>query len=312
MEIWDQPSTDPTMHMCRLFAGRTDAVGATSGGCVRISGATDFLDAMRRHLNGEAGMGAYCFLPDGTTTWGCIDIDTSDIGLSRNIMRLLAKLGVTSWLEVSRSKGYHVWLFASSPVPVKVMRDAQLAVGQMLGADLKECNPKQYTLPDGAIGNYVRLPYLGGALATPERQVIVDPETMYPIPLAAWVRDALQTRNSLATLQGVAALYRPPVVQPVAPPTSTATVTHSDRYVAAALQGEYQDVSCCASGGRNHRLYQSAMKLGRFLASQQAEQHQLESVLLSAAQANGLVAEDGEHAVMATIRSGLRNGAART
>lgn len=310
MSIWDEPTTNAAMHMARLFQGRTDAVGADHGGCVRINGEDDFVAALNGHLLGTEGMGAYPTGPDGTTWWGCVDIDTDDLGLARNIVRLLDKLGVTAWLERSRSKGWHVWVFASAPVPAATMRRALLAVGQILKADLPEVNPKQETLADGSVGNYVRLPYLGAEVELPQRQVVVFPDNLEPIPLKLFLRQALGSRTTPAALARAADLYRPP-----APPAPVATepteIAHADRYVRAALEGEYADVSSCASGGRNQRLYESALKLGRFLATSQATASDLEDTLLRAADANGLLAEDGEHSVLATIRSGLRNGEAR-
>jgi hypothetical protein len=311
MRPWDIETTDSVLHMCRLFAGRTDAVGADGGGCIRIGGDNDFVAAVRAHLYGEAGMGAYCYLPDGTTTWGCIDIDTADLGLARNIVRLISKVNVTSWLEVSRSKGYHVWLFAAEPVPVQVMRDAQLAVGQMLNADLRECNPKQYTLPAAAVGNYVRLPYWNGLVEAPSRQVVVNPDSLEPLSVRSFCWKALASRNPLTALERVASLYRPPAPPKPATPTAAPTVANAAGYVKAALDGEYADIANAAIGNRNHRLYQSAMKLGRFVPDGRCAESDIESVLLAAAEANGLVAEDGAGPVLATIRSGIRNGAQR-
>jgi hypothetical protein len=182
----------------------------------------------------------------------------------------------------------------------------------MLDVDLKECNPKQYTLPDGAIGNYVRLPYLGGAHGELERQVVVDPQALKPYALKAFLASALRSRNTPQVLAQVAALYRPPAPAPTVPAGSqTTSVTNASGYVKAALEGEFADVSACASGGRNRRLYESAMKLGRFIAAGQATEDEIERTLMDAALANGLVHEDGDIAVRATIRSGLRNGAAR-
>ena len=66
-----------------------------------------------------------------------------------------------------------------------------------------------------------------------------------------------------------------------------------------------------APGGRNTALNKAAWKLGRWVAAGALEQADVEDELYSAAEVNGLVADDGERQCWATIRSGLSKGLQR-
>lgn len=140
-----------------LFRGRTEAYGHEEGMCVRepLTG-----EVWRSHLYGKHPIGIYPVLPDNTVWWSCIDIDQDLPLAARDVADVYAHFGMGSWIERSRSKGWHVWIFHDSAVPCRVARAAGRAA--VLLADLPattEVNPKQDVLPDGKLGNYVRLPY---------------------------------------------------------------------------------------------------------------------------------------------------------
>jgi hypothetical protein len=61
-------------------------------------------------------------------------------------------------------------------------------------------------------------------------------------------------------------------------------------------------------GGRNDTLNHAAWTLGRWVAAGALEQGAVEDQLYSAAEVNGLVADEGERQTWATIRSGLGAG----
>jgi hypothetical protein len=79
-------------------------------------------------------------------------------------------------------------------------------------------------------------------------------------------------------------------------------------YGEAALNGEIDAVSRAKQGQRNHRLNVAALKLGRVIGAGALPRSDGEEGLYGAAIANGLVADDGERAVKATIASGLNAG----
>ncbi|UBU11621.1 bifunctional DNA primase/polymerase [Nonomuraea gerenzanensis] len=86
-----------------------------------------------------------------------------------------------------------------------------------------------------------------------------------------------------------------------------------NKYVAAAVQGEVQRILDTPKGGpgvpgRNDQLNRSAYALGRLVGAYVLNQATAEAALRAAADAVGLIAEDGPRAVEATIASGLGAG----
>lgn len=164
-----------------LFAGRNDAVGGNEGRAIRPPADVPYgadrhwwHKQIADHLSGTGEpIGVYPLRnsgPDGdhhpqdlyVVHWGCIDWDEGyeeSWPDALNTHNILNAFGITSWIERSRSKGWHLWVFADTWVPAKTMRDALVTACQIVGAPIKEVNPKQTELKDGGLGNYVRLPY---------------------------------------------------------------------------------------------------------------------------------------------------------
>lgn len=192
-----------------LFRGRGDCYGSEEGGCVRKPlDRSVFAD----HLQGIAGIGVYPAVPASTPfcVWGCSDIDFEDLGAARLLQRTLEMAGIVSFVERSRSKGYHVWVFASEPVPAETMRRALLVVHQVADYPAREVNPKQSDVSIHKVGNYVRLPYYGGLRGTPERRVILD-EHDQPMPLDGFVAVATRNLTSPDDIHRIASFYKEPV-----------------------------------------------------------------------------------------------------
>lgn len=191
-----------------LFRGRGDCYGSDTGGCVRQP-----LDrnTFQNHLEGHVGIGVYPAVPAPTPfcVWGCSDIDVEDLGSARLLQRTLRAAGVTSWVERSRSKGYHVWVFATDRVSAEDMRRMLLAAHQVADYPAREVNPKQSDVSATKVGNYVRLPYLGGLVDTPVRRVILD-DNDQPMPLQVFVTQAMRERTAPERIQFLASHYVPP------------------------------------------------------------------------------------------------------
>lgn len=83
------------------------------------------------------------------------------------------------------------------------------------------------------------------------------------------------------------------------------------RYANAALQGEVQNILNAHKGSRNDQLNRSAFVLGTLVGSGALDEADTVAALRAAADAVGLVADDGERQVDATIRSGLNAGIRR-
>jgi putative DNA primase/helicase len=79
-------------------------------------------------------------------------------------------------------------------------------------------------------------------------------------------------------------------------------------YVAAAFTGECRNVASAVPRTRNKTLNAAAFKLGSFVGGGHLDEPTVVSRLLEAAEACGLVADDGRQATLATIRSGLTAG----
>ncbi len=79
-------------------------------------------------------------------------------------------------------------------------------------------------------------------------------------------------------------------------------------YARAALAHELEAVACAPPGQRNHTLHRAALKLGTLAGAGALPLDAIEGGLLAAAHHSGLIEEDGERAVRATIESGLRFG----
>lgn len=200
-----------------LFQGNPAVIGTEEGGCDRSPHNTTadhmawWVNQMQQHLDGGPQAGVYPMVqtPDGFVVhWGCIDVDEGEEASlihASNIVTVLRKFGVTGWIERSRSKGYHVWVFAQDWVPAQLMRHALLAAAQIAQAPTREINPKQSTLADGAVGNYVRLPYPGDNPGADEKRRMVVDHT-----LDEFVTAAHASAVDAPTLEPLAALYKAP------------------------------------------------------------------------------------------------------
>jgi hypothetical protein len=67
----------------------------------------------------------------------------------------------------------------------------------------------------------------------------------------------------------------------------------------------------CAAIRVLHPVYNKAMACGNFIAGAELDEDRAIRMLLDASNHNGLINEDGEQAVLASIRSGIRNGKTR-
>lgn len=193
-----------------LFRGRGDVYGHEEGRCVKEPLTTDIFAG---HLTGMTlPIGVYPIVPlrgGFHVVWGCSDIDIEDLPMARRIQQALEAAGIVSWVERSRSKGYHVWVFAAGLVPASDMRRMLLLAHQVAEVPAREVNPKQEVLTGGNYGNYVRLPYPNiYDLGTDKRRVLDQYDQ--PIPFEQFVMDAHATRNQPEDIARIAALWVPP------------------------------------------------------------------------------------------------------
>lgn len=206
----------------KLFAGRDDVYGSNEGGCVKERLTAEVLT---KHFNGTAPIGVYPVVPKGDKCyvgWGCVDFDTAEAQQHATALHdALLEAGVTSWIERSRSKGFHVWVFAESPVLAETMRNMLIVACQVAEVPTTEVNPKQTTLAKGSYGNYVRLPYPNFHEPYTDRQRMIRREHMsvhhplQPMLFMDFIKEANASRVPVELIQHIADMYQPPVKQTI-------------------------------------------------------------------------------------------------
>ncbi|MER7988439.1 bifunctional DNA primase/polymerase [Streptomyces noursei] len=112
-----------------------------------------------------------------------------------------------------------------------------------------------------------------------------------PMPLPTWLCDLLTP---------------PPAPKPVSAPTLRSRIGRTERYAAAALNGELAKVEAAPSGSQNVTLYNAAYALGRLIAAGTLTEQDVTAHLTEAGLAKGLAPAR----VAASIRDGIRRGTA--
>ena len=176
-----------------------------------------FQRAIEAHLSSDGkGVGVYPLIAlqdlSGASQafvvwWGCVDWDEGEdtsVVHARNVRQVLTQLGITSWVERSRSKGFHLWVFFTEPVAARVVREGLIGVCDIVDAPTKEVNPKQVTLVGRKMGNGMRLPY--PVDRQPARNEMID--ILDNILLADFVTEALETRTTPGDWEKAHELYR--------------------------------------------------------------------------------------------------------
>lgn len=230
-------SDDLVQAFARLFAGRTDAYGTEQGGAERIAEGEEV--PYYNHLHGGAPIGVYpLFLYQSCETdmglamdwrvhWGCVDMDVKRAGKHRwdydtteeawddaqSLRLVLESEGITGWIEVTRSHGYHVWVFTTESVSAQYMRRALLVACQIAGVPPTEVNPKSEGFDDPSqLGNYVRLPYpnvLAKGQSAEGTRTVLDADGGY-LSLVNFVADAEESLARPEQLEELAKLWKPP------------------------------------------------------------------------------------------------------
>jgi hypothetical protein len=176
--------TDETASaLLELFGGRRDCYGKGKGLCVKRP-VTEALIA--RHLAGELAIGVYPLTPDGNCRWVCVDLDypgepdLARLARALTLAQSYRRLGCNPFVERSKSKGYHLWIFFRDPVEAAWAR--RLAAKALADAglpDSTEIFPRHDRLtPEVPFSGYVNLPYAGQN--GDGRRVMLDPTSGKP------------------------------------------------------------------------------------------------------------------------------------
>ena len=206
-----------TQPYITLFRGRGDVYGHNEGRCVKEQLTND---VFQKHFSGEAPIGIYPMVPHFEqfyVAWGCVDFDTADA--DQNAVKLhdaLLEAGIVSWIEKSRSKGFHVWVFAEQAVLAEDMRNMLVVASHVAETPTTEVNPKQTTLKAGQYGNYVRLPYPNLDDRQTDKQRIFHKKDVEsgsfdnPMVFSDFIESAMSLRTSQETIKRIASMYQPP------------------------------------------------------------------------------------------------------
>lgn len=140
-----------------LFAGRKDAYGMNRF-CMKEAVTEQIYE---KHLKGDKRIGIYPITPDNKTKWLAIDIDDADFEKAKSFKDRMKHFGIISYIEKSKSKGFHVWTFFSEPVPA--VRPRLIAEMILKELDFKcEIFPKQDEVSErNPYGNFIFLPLFG-------------------------------------------------------------------------------------------------------------------------------------------------------
>ena len=119
------------------------------------------------HINGiEPSLGIIPIDENNQCRWGCIDIDKYNLN-HKKIITLINNHQLPLTLCRSKSGGAHIFLFTTTPVEAKLMRDRLTSISAFLGFGNAEVFPKQVELKsEDDTGNFLNLPYFNSTKTT--------------------------------------------------------------------------------------------------------------------------------------------------
>ena len=168
----------------QLFSGRPDVYGTYDPADKKRSWQVKAPVTKRvimDHLLGRRPYGVYLLQGENVAA-AAVDFDHEDTMAPAEFVRRMADAGIPVYVERSKSKGYHVWIFFA-PEGVKARSFRALARGVLyqMGSSDVEIFPKQDAIASPSFyGNFINTP-LFGTLAEQGRTVFVD-QNFIPYP----------------------------------------------------------------------------------------------------------------------------------
>ena len=160
-----------------LFTGLTNVYGTyeVSTGRVRQVKEPVTEEVIHAHLTGKQSYGVYLLTGDKTGALA-VDFDEDELCLPISFVAGARRYDISAYIERSKSKGYHVWIFfEKGGVLAGKARLVTQKILDDMGRPATEVFPKQDALADGvSYGNFIHAP-LFGALVPKGRTVFVDP-----------------------------------------------------------------------------------------------------------------------------------------
>ncbi|MEM9416316.1 MAG: hypothetical protein AAGA29_12690 [Planctomycetota bacterium] len=154
------------------------------------------------HLRGRRPLGIYPLVED-RVWFAAIDLDEPDPEPVCELVRLGQGLGLNPLVEVSKSKGFHLWFFADdNGWPAARIRTLLRWMTAEINRPAIEVFPKQDRLGPEGFGNFIYLP-LDGRLVPQSRTVFVEPSRWMPPVQDQWSALASRSRYSADHLKRI-------------------------------------------------------------------------------------------------------------
>ena len=117
------------------------------------------VELWEKHLTGKQSIGCIPILPDNKCLWGCIDIDDYS-GLDHaELEKRIDELGYPLTVCRSKSGGAHLILRLLHPYMASKIRGYLKEFVAVLKIDKYDLFPKQDTVSDDSVGNWLNMPY---------------------------------------------------------------------------------------------------------------------------------------------------------
>ena len=110
------------------------------------------------HITGKQPYGVYLLMKDKINALA-VDFDVEDVIPPREFIKSARPYGIAAYLERSKSKGYHVWMFYAEPVSARKARWVVKHILTEIGHATVELFPKQDDLDTRTTyGNFINAP----------------------------------------------------------------------------------------------------------------------------------------------------------
>lgn len=247
---------------------------ATKSSCHQISGHS-FKDDIRRKANAEYINIAFIDVdnkPDPKTPYKKYTIEAALLALDG-----IESLIVTSWSHKPDDPRFRIMLPLAAPVPAKKFRPVMYDLFFRLFKSSKGIDSGSY--------KNVALPYY---LPYNNAEVIERYGDL-------WIPQEMEPPRKIVETEAIEFIGK----------------AGMSRYLQAVIRNTQKDMRSAGSEGRNNALNRAAYSLGRMVGARIMDHSEVTNLLRSEAVACGLMSEDGEQSIMATIESGLKSGMAR-
>ena len=163
-----------------LFAGLKNVYGTYDirTGRVRQVKAVVDNDVIAAHLWSSRPYGVYLLVKDKTRAI-VADFDTPDLAPVTKFSAHAQRLGIPVYIERSKSKGHHIWIFFDHPVPASKARLVVHYILNQIDLEATEVFPKRDRLDEKvSYGNFIYAPLFAPSVKN-KRTIFVDPDIGY-------------------------------------------------------------------------------------------------------------------------------------